>query len=116
MEQIQSICTLREIVRAFRLLETRLIEQTGVDLNEAMIICALAGESRCSKDLAQCVGLLPAHTSKVLASLETKGLLSRTNAREDRRRVICALTAQGEEALCSLRSLELDFASLREML
>lgn len=116
MEKIRCICLLRDLVRELRTLEATLIESANIDLNEAMIVCALADTCKTSTDLARCIGLLPAHTSKTLASLEAKSLVRRTPGEKDRRLSICELTEQGKECLSELRSLHLDFDKLREYL
>jgi len=45
MEKIKSICVMRELFKALSELETRLMEQYGVSLNEAMALCCIGGDT-----------------------------------------------------------------------
>lgn len=109
MEKIQTICLMRDLFLGLRQLEDQLIEQVGVDLNEAILLCALGSDSRLSTEVSRLTGFLPAHTSKLLASLERRNLIKRTAGSVDRRQVVCQLTEAGLSSLDTLRGLELDY-------
>ncbi len=107
MEKIASICTMRDLVVALHQLEAQLLEQCALGLNEAMALCAIAGEVVASTDLATRLGLRTAHTSKILGLLERKGLIERSIGQTDKRKMLFALSPQGQEALVRLRELDL---------
>lgn len=98
---------MRDLFLALGELEEQLLSAVGLDLNHALIICALGTEPRLPSALSQTTGLRPAHTSKLLSSLERKALIKRKSATGDRRQVICTLTPQGVECLDKMRALEL---------
>lgn len=99
---------MREIVRALAQLEDELETAVGTSLNEAMMLCALSGEEVPSTEVASRMGLRNAHTSKILAVLEERALVTRRLGETDRRRIYYALSSEGEALLARLRSLELN--------
>ncbi len=95
MQKVQSICTMREIVLGLHKLEDQLIQQLGIDLREATLICCLADQSLSASEIASRLELKMPHTSKILSSLEKKELLSRTIGKEDKRKMFFALNKMG---------------------
>lgn len=112
MEKIKVISTLRDLAQCQRDLEVQLQKKTGMDLNQAMVICALGGEVRLPSEISKSTGLLPAHTSKILASLERLDLIERNGARKDRRQVLCNLTKKGLDALKVLKNVKLTYPEM----
>lgn len=108
MEHIHVICQMRAVVVAMHTLEEELIQSTGIDLNEAMVICCIADGEVSATDIATAVGLRTAHTSKVIASLEGRQLLARRIDPTDKRRMLFVLTPAGQDMLQILRELDLD--------
>jgi NADPH-dependent 2,4-dienoyl-CoA reductase/sulfur reductase-like enzyme len=63
MEKIKSICVMRELFKALSELETRLMEQYGVSLNEAMALCCIGGDTLTASVISENTGLSASHTS-----------------------------------------------------
>lgn len=103
MEKIQTICMMRDLVRALAQLEDELVRTCGVGLNEAMVLCAIGRGSATAGDVARCVGLLPPNASKVVRSVERKGLVGRSLGETDHRRMYFTLTPAGLACLDRLR-------------
>lgn len=94
---------MRDLVRALAQLEAELTRTCGVGLNEAMVLCAIGRGSATAGDVARCVGLLPPNASKVVRSVERKGLVARSLGTTDHRRMYFALTPAGMACLDRLR-------------
>lgn len=68
---------MRELFKALSELETRLMEQYGVSLNEAMALCCIGGDTLTASVISENTGLSASHTSKVIRSIEEKELIVR---------------------------------------
>ena len=66
---------MRELFKALSELETRLMEQYGVSLNEAMALCCIGGDTLTASVISENTGLSASHTSKVIRSIEEKELI-----------------------------------------
>lgn len=99
---------MRELVRAISELEEQLINRHGLSLNEAMVVCCLGEERLTASKVSENIGLTPSNTSKVLRSVESKGLLERMMGETDRRQMSFMLTQKGMEYLQKLKTEELE--------
>ena len=68
---------MRELFKALSELETRLMEQYEVSLNEAMALCCIGGDTLTASVISENTGLSASHTSKVIRSIEEKELIVR---------------------------------------
>ena len=100
-------CAIRELQRQIESFEEELRREYGICLNEGMALCSLghAGELS-SGELGELLALTPSNTSKVLASVESKGLVVRALGAKDRRRMYFSLTEKGHELLQSVNNCE----------
>lgn len=108
-----SICKIRDIYRAISTLETQFESKFALNINEALLLCTLnehAGSS--SGELAQSMGLSNSNMSKVIRSVETKGLISRTFDSHDKRSIRFALTVQGTQRLAEMNCNEIQLPEL----
>ena len=96
----EPLCIVRDIYRLVSDFEGTLQAGCGVGLNEGMLLCSLskAGQST-SGQIAEALGLTSSNASKVIASAERKGLIGRMVGKEDRRRMLFALTPAGEKCV-----------------
>ena len=58
---------MRELFKALSELETRLMEQYGVSLNEAMALCCIGGDTLTASVISENTGLSASHTSKAVS-------------------------------------------------
>ena len=65
---------MRELVLAMTELESQLQQLYGVSLNEAMLLCCIGEETLTASVISEHTGLAPSNTSKVLRSIEKKGV------------------------------------------
>lgn len=112
MEKIRSICVMKELFQALSVLEGRLIENYGVTLNEAMVLCSVSSGTVSAGTIAECTGLTPSHLSKVIGSAEKKGLLIRTMGAKDKRQMYFSLTEKAEECLNRIKEQGLEIPEM----
>lgn len=108
MEKIQSICLMCDVMRALAQMERQLMRQCGLTLNEAMVMCCIAGDTVSASDVCAHTGLMSSHASKVLRSVEEKGYISRGFGRADKRQMLFSLTAKGRKLIQEMKENELD--------
>ena len=102
---MDKLCKIRDLQRAVHQFEKRY----GICLNEGMTLCSLSKTGRlCPGELGELLGLTPSNTSKVLRSVEQKGLVTRELCNEDRRQMYYSLTQQGRELLASVSCREVE--------
>jgi len=94
------ICKIRDLYRAISALERRFERLYDLNINEVMLLCTLR-ESGCmtSSELAEQLDLTPSNASKVIASVERLGFVSRARCKQDKRQMYFSLTAAGGERL-----------------
>lgn len=108
MEKIKCICVMRELAAAMSALEQQLQQLHGLSFNEAMAICCIGTDTLKAAEIAENTGLSASNTSKVLRSIETKGLVERALGTTDRRQMNFTLTDTGRGKLHDLKSREIN--------
>ncbi|MCH3969875.1 MAG: MarR family transcriptional regulator [Prevotella sp.] len=94
------ICKLRKIYKALSVLEDQMMQTFGLNLNETMLLCLLSKyENPTANEISEQMSLSHSNASKVIASLEKKGLISRKICKEDKRSMRFNLTREGREQL-----------------
>lgn len=112
MEKITCICVMRELMMALSDFENKLMDEHGVTLNEAMVLCALGDECVTASVISERTGLRPSHTSKVIGSLEGRGCLLRELGKQDKRQMYLSLTDEGKKCLMRIKSYSFDVPAL----
>ena len=103
---MDKLCRIRDLQRAVHQFEAAFEKRYGICLNEGMTLCSLSKTERlCPGELGELLGLTP---SKVLRSVEQKGLVTRELCSEDRRQMYYSLTQQGRELLASVSCREVE--------
>lgn len=103
---------MRELFKALSELETRLMEQYGVSLNEAMALCCIGGDTLTASVISENTGLYASHTSKVIRSIEEKELIVRNLGDKDKRQMHFTLSDKGRECLEALKANEIEIPEL----
>ncbi|MCF0203448.1 MAG: winged helix DNA-binding protein [Bacteroidaceae bacterium] len=103
MEKIPCICQMRELCKAISELEDSLVDIYGITLNEAMVMCCIGSENIAAGDISQAIGMKSSHLSKVLRSIEEKGLITRAFGDKDKRQIYFSLTPEATSRLCTLK-------------
>ena len=98
---VKKICKIRNVYRAIAEFESAFEKKHDLCLNEGMLLCTLADipEGVCSGDIAEKMGLTQSNASKVIRSVEGKGLITRKIDGEDKRKMRFRLTVAGHKKL-----------------
>lgn len=102
-ESMDKLCKIRDVQRSIIAFEQRFVKRYGICLNEGMLLCSLHKSERLSSgELGELLGLTPSNTSKVIASVEEKGLITRILGTTDKRQMYFALTEKGRGKIASI--------------
>ncbi len=105
--RIDKLCAIRNLQRETLRFEEQLKLLYGICLNEGMALCSLSQAGVLSSgELGELLDLTPSNTSKVLASLEQKGLIARALGSQDKRRMYFSLTDRGRTLLSKINDCE----------
>lgn len=110
---MKELCDLKRMFREIYLFERILKKELGLSINEALSLCSLEKGSQNSNELAHDLGISLSRISRILNTLERKGLVRREIAAEDKRKVIFSLLPAGKKRLADLRRKKLQFPSGR---
>lgn len=105
--QVRILCQIRDVYRAIYDFELNFQQLYNLGLNEGMLLCSLNTQKYSSNELASVLGLSNSNTSKVIKSVEKKGLIKRIVGKEDKRQMYFALTDLGKKKLESIKCAEL---------
>ncbi len=107
------LCRIRDLQQHIALFEKELESRFGISLNEGMVLCSIssAGSLTCGA-IAQMLAITPSNCSKVISKVESKGLISRTLGKEDKREMIFELTPDGEALLGCIKSSDLTMSDM----
>lgn len=113
MAEIGRLCRIREIQREILHFETDFEHLFGISLNEGMALCSLR-ECGCLKsgDVCSRLGLTGSNTSKILRSIEDKGLVTRGLGETDHRQMIFSITDKGIALLDEIGQRDMEFPPL----
>ena len=112
-DKIQTLCKIRELNKAVTAFETRFEEAFHVGLNEGMLLCTLSNLGQLSSgEIADHLGLRTSNTSKVIRSVELKGLVKRVVGKEDKRQMYFSLTAEGKKILKEMECCNIEIPEL----
>lgn len=106
---MDTLCKIRDIHRAILEYESQLEKMYGLCLNEGMLLCSLSREERLtSGEIAELLGLTLSNTSKVIRSVEEKGLIRRIMGEKDKRQMYFSLTTEGRKRIETISCKEVD--------
>ena len=93
------LCQIRDVYRSIYEFELNFQQSYNLGLNEGMLLCTLSTQKYSSNELAGILGLSKSNTSKVIISVEKKGLIKRIVGKEDKRQMYFTLTDLGRKKL-----------------
>lgn len=95
---METLYKIRDIRSDLQLLECDFEHKHGISFNEAMILCGLLGSERMSSgEIGELIGQTRSNASKIIASVERKGLIERGIGSDDKRRMYFVLTSRGRK-------------------
>jgi DNA-binding MarR family transcriptional regulator len=81
-------------------------------MNEGMVLCCLKSGSLSSGEIAEMMNLTCSNTSKVIRSVEDKGLIERVLGEKDRRQMYFILTDEGRRKLEEIENEQIEIPEL----
>lgn len=110
---MEKLCKIRDIQRAVNQFEASFEKLYGICLNEGMALCSLAKTEKLSSgELGELLGLTSSNTSKVINSIEKKGLVERGMGIKDKRQMFFSLTKEGVSLLKTIKCEQVDMPEL----
>ena len=103
---------MRELIMALSDLENKLVEEHGVSLKEAIVLCSIGDESVISSVIAERTGMRAPNASKVIGVLENRKLLTRKLGKQDKRQIYLSLTPKGKDCLAAIKAFEFEIPPL----
>lgn len=101
---METLCKIRDIYRSIAEFESRFEKVHHLCLNEGMLLCSLSKAERLSSgEIAELLGLTASNTSKVIRSVEGKGLIERVMGEKDKRQMYFSLTEEGRQRLSEIK-------------
>lgn len=110
--QVSRLCQIRDVYRAIYDFEQKFQQTYDLCLNEGMLLCSLSAGKYSSNELSEMLGLSHSNTSKVIKSIESKGLIKRMVGKTDKRQMYFTLTEQGKRTLQTIQCSELELPEL----
>lgn len=112
---MKKLCKIRDIQRSVMAFEQKFTEAYGISLNEGMALCSIyqsAAKQLTSGEICDALGLTSSNTSKVIASIEKKELITRTLGQSDKRQMYFSLTSAGEGLLETIKCSNIEVPEL----
>ncbi|MDR0294623.1 MAG: MarR family transcriptional regulator [Prevotellaceae bacterium] len=110
---MEKLCKIRDIQRAVAAFERLFEKNYGICLNEGMVLCLLYKASPLSSGkIGKLLGLSLSNTSKIIVSMEKKGLVKRVMGTNDKRQMYFLLTTEGEKLILSVRNDDIEVSEL----
>lgn len=112
---VATLCRVRDLQRAIAEFGGRFRQAFGLTLDEGMLLCSLERAGRMTAgELAVALGLLPSKVSKVIASVEARGLVERSVGEPDHRQMLVSLTGEGRVLIGRVKAVPPDLPPLLE--
>jgi DNA-binding MarR family transcriptional regulator len=93
---VNLLCQIRDLYRSIAEFENEFVKKHNLCLNEGMLLCTLSNVDKLSSgEIAEMLGLSNSNASKVIRSVENKGLIKRELGNQDKRQMNFLLTDEG---------------------
>ena len=114
---MESICAIKELYKVLYQFERNFSEAHSLTLNEAMLLCCLKdNEAKSAGTICEYIGLSNSRVSKVITTVENKGLIERILSKTDKRQMFFTLSDQGKAKVDQMMHAELCFENLIDQL
>ena len=100
---MDTLCLIRDIYRSIGDFEANFQQTHDLCLNEGMLLCTLQKGKLSSGEIAAALGLTHSNASKVIKSIEDKGLVDRVLGDKDKRQMYFSLSEEGKKRLSSIK-------------
>jgi len=106
MQKLKDLCYVKDIVATIVQLDASLRKETGLNLNQAFVLCCLAKGPLNAGALADELRVHGASLSRIIKTLSNKGYIYRKLDSGDSRQKVLALTEEGEQRALVLAEYE----------
>ena len=114
---MDKLCKIRDIQRAVNQFEQSFDKEYGISLNEGMALCSLLKQGCLSSgEIGELLGLTSSNNSKIMRSVESKGLVERVMGTKDRRQMYFSLTPEGNELISAITCEQVEISPLLQKL
>ena len=114
---MDKLCKIRDIQRAVNQFEQSFDKEYGISLNEGMALCSLLKQGCLSSgEIGELLGLTSSNNSKIMRSVESKGLVERVMGTKDRRQMYFSLTPEGKELISAITCEQVEISPLLQKL
>ena len=109
---MDTLCLIRDIYRSIGDFEANFQQTHDLCLNEGMLLCTLQKGKLSSGEIAEALGLSHSNASKVIKSVEDKGLVDRVLGSKDKRQMYFSLSEEGKKRLSAIKCDSVDIPEL----
>lgn len=109
---MNTLCAIRDINQALLEYENLFTKSVGLSINEGMIICCIDQQNMSATEIACKINLSNSNCSKVLKSVEKKGLIVRCLGAEDKRQMYFTLSKKGIEVFENIHNANIPLPEL----
>ena len=114
---MDKLCKIRDIQRAVNQFEQSFDKEYGISLNEGMALCSLLKQGCLSSgEIGELLGLTSSNNSKIMRSVESKGLVERVMGTKDRRQMYFSLTPEGKDLISAITCEQVEISPLLQKL
>jgi len=100
---MNTLCEIRDLQKALEKYEQSFEKINGLSLKEGMLLCCIAEAEFNASELATKIDLTCSNCSKVINSVEKKGLIQRMLGTNDKRNMFFSLTEAGKLQLDAIK-------------
>ncbi len=109
---MNTLCAIRDLNQALIEYENLFSKALGLSINEGMIICCIDQQNMTATEIACKINLSNSNCSKVLKSVEKKGLIVRCLGTDDKRQMYFTLSEKGAQVLIEIHSTSIPLPEL----
>ncbi|NDV97328.1 MarR family transcriptional regulator [Dysgonomonas sp. 521] len=110
---MEKICKLKDIYKSLYNFEKEFAERNKITINEGMVLCCMKdGRPRAANELCDFVGLSNSRVSRIINTVESKGLIVREMGTADKRQMIFSLTEDGKKKIGEMMKQDIDLSGL----
>ena len=99
----KTLCALRDLTVALEIYEKDFQAANQLSLKEAMVLCCVSDQQNTASEIAGKIEMTNSNCSKVIRSVEEKGLVKRAFGAKDKRHMFFSLTSSGLKQLDKIR-------------
>lgn len=110
---METICAIKDIYKTLYLFERSFAEANDITINEAMVLCCLKdNQAKSAGTIRDFIGLSNSRVSKVITTVENKGLIHREINMSDKRQMFFSLTPEGSAKIQQMMNNQPDLTAL----